>query len=101
MDRKRNGILIVIIGALLFIGAFMFLLPVTEFYFISLILMFIAVVFIGIGSAMAKNFDRTIDTPTEECYYCNGTGRIMGADEEEVCPRCGGSGLAREDDVRS
>ncbi|TFG31571.1 30S ribosomal protein S27ae [Candidatus Thorarchaeota archaeon] len=32
--------------------------------------------------------------PHDDCYYCEGDGMI----DSETCPRCGGTGLARNDD---
>ncbi len=99
MEKKSTGTILAIFGLVMFILTFILILPIPEFYFVSLVLMFIAVVFVGLGSAIAKGFDKSIETPTEPCYYCNGTGKITIEGVEGVCPRCGGSGLAREDDI--
>jgi len=53
---------------------------------------------IGIGSAIVKGIEVSLDIPEGECYYCNGSGKIGKSEEQETCPRCGGSGLARSDD---
>ncbi len=82
----------VIIGAFAFIISLFVLLPLN--YILSLLSMFGSVVLIGIGVAFAKGVDKTLDPPREECYYCNGSGKVEG----ETCPRCGGTGLARPDD---
>ena len=98
MERKQRGILLTAIGIILFLISFFLLLPIGVLYIISLVFMFIAVVLIGLGSAMALGFDRSLDVTPQTCYYCNGNGEIAGIDGEETCPRCGGTGLAREND---
>ena len=98
MERARKGLFIALIGVFLFVLSFFALLNAPDLYLLSLVLMFVAVVLIGLGSAVAKGFDSSLDSPTDDCYYCKGTGRIGGPDGSETCPRCGGTGLARADD---
>jgi RecJ-like exonuclease len=77
----------------------MYLLWTVEFlYLVALLIMFSAVILIGIGSALAKGYDRSIDVEPVYCYYCEGSGKIEGTLGPEVCPRCGGTGLARPED---
>jgi hypothetical protein len=94
MERKKVGPGLIVVGIILFILSLFVILPLPEFYLPSLFLMFVAVVLIGMGAAFAKGVDNNLDIPRDDCYYCNGSGRKG----EEVCPRCGGSGLARPDD---
>ena len=98
MERKQKGILLTVFGVVLFFISFFLLLPIQALYIVSLVFMFIAVVLIGLGSAMALGFDRSLDVSPQTCYYCNGDGEITGVDGKETCPRCGGTGLAREND---
>ncbi|UCE11845.1 MAG: hypothetical protein JSW61_07905 [Candidatus Thorarchaeota archaeon] len=98
MDRARKGLLLAISGVFLFLAAAFILYPIAEFYIVSLVTMFIAAVLIGLGSAVAKGFDKSLDVPSADCYYCGGSGRIKGIEGTETCPRCGGTGLARPDD---
>ncbi|MFX0108681.1 MAG: hypothetical protein ACFE7R_10375 [Candidatus Hodarchaeota archaeon] len=98
MERKQKGLILVIFGIVFFIISIVTLVYFSELYLPSLLLMFVAVVFIGVGTAIAKNIDASIEMPTDKCYYCKGTGKISGALEEEICPRCGGTGKARVDD---
>jgi membrane protein implicated in regulation of membrane protease activity len=98
MERKQTGPLLVVIGiALLFISLF-YVLPIPDFYILSLFMMFLSVVLIGVGAAFARGVDSSLDVPTDDCYYCKGTGKIRSGDELRTCPRCGGTGLARADD---
>ncbi|MFW9813657.1 MAG: hypothetical protein ACFFF9_14450 [Candidatus Thorarchaeota archaeon] len=94
MERKKTGPGLVVIGIILFLLSLFVLLPSPGFYLASLFMMFVSVVLIGIGAAFAKGVDSNLDIPREQCYYCEGTG----TKDEEVCPRCGGSGLARPDE---
>ena len=94
MERKKVGPGLVVVGIILFLVSLFLLLPSPGLYLASLFMMFVSVVLIGIGAAFAKGVDSNLDVPREDCYYCEGTGRK----DEEVCPRCGGSGLARPDD---
>ena len=73
------------------------LLPFVDFYLLSLVLMFIGVIMIGIGGAVLKDFDKSLDLPPEECYYCNGTGSTDGTDGSVTCARCGGTGIFSAD----
>ncbi|NWF94646.1 MAG: hypothetical protein HXY34_00715 [Candidatus Thorarchaeota archaeon] len=98
MDRRRKGVACTLIGAALFLFSLVFVLPVPELYLGSLVTMFIGVVLIGIGGAVAKGLDYGLDESVPKCYYCGGTGRIEGIDRPESCPRCGGTGLGRPDD---
>lgn len=98
MDRMRTGIILAVLGVLLFLVSLYILWNIEFLYLISLVMMFIAVVLIGLGSALVKGFDRSIDVEIDACYYCEGTGKIKGVEGSETCPRCGGTGLARSDD---
>ncbi|OLS30852.1 MAG: Chaperone protein DnaJ [Candidatus Thorarchaeota archaeon AB_25] len=98
MDRKRIGLLLVIIGFVQFFITLFFILPIPYLYLASLFMMFLAVVIIGVGAAFARGVDSSLDVPSDDCYYCKGTGKIKSGEEFETCPRCGGSGLARPDD---
>lgn len=98
MDRMRTSIILVILGVILFFVSLYILWNFEFLYLISLLIMFLAVVLIGIGSALAKGFDRSIDVESDSCYYCKGTGKIKGVEGPETCPRCGGTGLSRPDD---
>ncbi len=98
MVRKKRGLLIATIGVLLFVISLVLLLYFNDLYFFALLNMFIGVVLIGMGTALAKEIDASIELPRDDCYYCKGTGNIGSGDEVETCPRCGGTGLARQDD---
>ena len=98
MDRLRTGIIFAILGVVIFFVSLYILWSFEPLYLISLIMMFSAVVLIGLGSALAKGFDRSIDVESDLCYYCEGTGKIKGVEGPETCPRCGGTGFARPDD---
>lgn len=98
MERMKYGLTMAMFGVVLFLVSFFLILPVAEFYILSLVLMFSGVVLIGIGGAFAKGFDKSLDTLSDDCYYCKGTGKKDGPDGKQTCPRCGGTGLAREDD---
>lgn len=99
MDRTARGAAAALVGAIVFLVSLFFLLPVPILYVPSLLLMFIGVVIIGVGSAVAKGFDKNLDEVSIQCYFCKGSGRIDGINGKEVCPRCGGSGVGRSDDV--
>ncbi|MHA1484453.1 MAG: hypothetical protein ACTSPR_03935 [Candidatus Thorarchaeota archaeon] len=94
MDRKKKGFTFAILGIMLFLLSLVLLLQMPDFYLGSLMIMFVAVVFIGLGGALAKGYDITLETTTEECYFCKGSGKIEGRETSEVCPRCGGTGKA-------
>ena len=100
MERVQTGAILIVTGALLFIVSLFVLLQISDLYLASLFLMFIASVMIAIGSALIKDFDRSLDDVPDACYYCKGTGKIAGeeGDDDATCPRCSGSGLARTDD---
>ncbi len=94
MERSRLGLVFILIGAILFvISLFVFLLQY-DLYLISLFVMFLSVILIAIGFAYAKGVDSSIDYPTDDCYHCKGSGKV----NTDTCPRCGGTGIAREDD---
>ena len=94
MERSRLGLVFIFIGAILFVISFFVLLSYTDLYLLSLFIMFISVILIAIGFAYAKGVDSSIDFPTDDCYHCKGSGKV----NTETCPRCGGTGIAREDD---
>ncbi|MBD3407163.1 MAG: hypothetical protein GF411_13675 [Candidatus Lokiarchaeota archaeon] len=98
MERTRLGLIIAIGGVIIFLIAMLILLPEISLYVPALLVMFIGITMIGIGGAIAKGFDRSLDVPETDCYYCNGSGKIQGPEGSESCPRCGGTGLARPDD---
>lgn len=87
-----------ILGAVLFLVSYLMALPAQGLYLEALLLMFIAAVLVGIGAANIMKIDRVLDQPRGECYFCSGTGRLTGVHGTEVCPRCGGTGLARPED---
>lgn len=95
MERRQKAGVITILGLLLFLFSFIFILQIPELYLLSLVIMFIGVIMIGIGGAILKGFDKSLDEPTEECYYCRGTGI---ADDGITCARCGGTGLTPPDE---
>jgi hypothetical protein len=99
MDRKTIGPLLAILGIVLCFGSLFYILPIPGFYIVSLFMIFFAVVLVGVGAAFTRGADRSLDVPSDDCYYCKGSGKIKSGDEFETCPRCGGSGLARPDDV--
>ncbi|MHA1964279.1 MAG: hypothetical protein ACW97G_06795 [Candidatus Thorarchaeota archaeon] len=99
MDRKMVGLLFVIMGIVLCFGTLFFILPIPGMYIISLFMMFFAVVLVGVGAAFSRNAESSLDIPSDDCYYCQGAGKIKSGEEFDTCPRCGGSGLARPDDT--
>lgn len=98
MDRKQRGLILIAIGFVLFAVSLIMLLYFGDLYLIALFIMFASVVFIGLGTALAKGIDASIEIPKDECYYCNGSGKVDYEGELTTCPRCGGTGLARTDD---
>jgi len=98
MERRKKGFTFAILGILLFLISLMLLLQIRDFYLGSLLTMFIAVVLIGLGGAIAKGYDIKLETTTEECYFCNGSGKIEVVEGSEICPRCGGTGKAIAED---
>lgn len=94
MERFQLGLIFILSGSLLFVISLLMLLMIQSLYLLSLFIMFLSVVGIAVGFAYAKGVDKSLDVPSDDCYYCKGTGMING----ETCPRCGGTGLARSDD---
>ena len=94
MERSRLGLVFILVGVILFVISFFVLLSFNDLYLHSLFAMFLSVVLIAIGFAYAKGVDSSIDYPSDDCYHCKGTGKV----NTETCPRCGGTGIAREDD---
>ncbi len=95
MDRTKKGLVSAIIGTILFLTSFFLILPYEEFYIPALVIMFVGVIMIGVGGALAKGFDKSIEIPSEECYFCGGTGMVDAPDGgRKHCPRCGGTGIA-------
>ncbi|MHA2425029.1 MAG: hypothetical protein ACXAEF_09595 [Candidatus Thorarchaeota archaeon] len=91
MERKQRAGILAIVGIILFLASMILILPIVDFYLLALILMFIGIVLIGVGGAMLKGFDKELDHPDQECYYCSGTGKAE--DGDSVCSRCGGTGV--------
>ncbi|MHA1903056.1 MAG: hypothetical protein ACXADL_01520 [Candidatus Thorarchaeota archaeon] len=98
MNRKTQGYLLVLLGLALFFISLFLILPMPGFYLLSLILMFGGIILVGVGGAIARGFDGSLDSPTDECYFCNGSGKHTIGEVEEICPRCGGTGIAEHDD---
>ncbi len=96
------GILFALIGIGIFLVSLFVFLPITEFYLLALILLFISVVLIGVGGALVKEFDGngTLEIASDECHYCNGSGLVGNSEDRQKCPRCGGTGLARPEDYQ-
>jgi membrane protein implicated in regulation of membrane protease activity len=94
MERSRLGLVLILIGAILFVISLFVLLLYNDLYLFSLFTMFLSVILIAIGFAYAKGVDSSIDYPSDDCYHCKGTGKV----NSETCPRCGGTGIARADD---
>ncbi|MHA1246558.1 MAG: hypothetical protein ACTSPE_04470 [Candidatus Thorarchaeota archaeon] len=94
MERSKKGLLAAIVGMVFFVTAALFLLPSDDAYLLALVLMFVGVVMIGAGAALAKGFDKNLDLPSEECYFCGGTGIVDSPTGRAPCPRCGGTGIA-------
>ncbi|MBN2228481.1 MAG: hypothetical protein JW779_02735 [Candidatus Thorarchaeota archaeon] len=93
MERARTGPILFVAGFLLFIVSLVILLQIPSLYLLSLFSMFMAVVLIAIGAAFTKGIDKSLTQTKDDCYYCNGSGKVNG----ETCPRCGGTGLAPDD----
>ncbi len=93
MERSRLGLILILIGAILFVISLFVLLLYNDFYLFSLFAMFLAVILIAIGFAYARGVDSFIDYTSDDCFYCKGSGKI----DTETCPRCGGTGIARAD----
>ncbi len=94
MERSRLGLVLILIGAILFVISLFVLLLYNDLYLFSLFTMFLSVILIAIGFAYAKGVDSSIDYPSDDCYHCKVTGKV----NSETCPRCGGTGIARADD---
>lgn len=94
MQRSQLGLIFIVAGFLEFIIALIILLTISFLYIVSLFIMFVSVIEIAVGFAYAKGVEHSLDIPSDDCYYCKGTGKV----DNETCPRCGGSGLARADD---
>ncbi len=99
MNKNQKSILLASVGTLLFIIALFWLLPIEGLYLLALLTMFAGVILIGVGTALAKGFDRTIETPAEDCYFCGGTGIVDSPEGKRPCPRCGGTGIAPDADT--
>ena len=91
MERKQRAGILVIFGTFLFLASMFLVLPIPEFYLLALILMFLAIICIGVGGASIIGLDKELDHPDEECYLCSGTGKAK--DGDGVCSRCGGTGV--------
>jgi len=98
MERETKGILSAIVGSVLFVLSLFVVMPIESLYLHSLTLMFVAVVMIGIGTSIAKGFDRSLDIRSSSCYYCEGKGTIETDNGIETCPRCGGTGESPDDE---
>ncbi len=98
MTKRTRGLILAGLGVMLFVAAILALLYVQGLYLASLLMLFVSVVLIGVGTAFIKGVDGSMDLPSDDCYYCKGTGMIAGIDGNETCPRCAGTGLARADD---
>ena len=75
MERRKVGPGLIVIGILLFLVSLIIILPIASLYLASLFSMFVAVVLIGVGAAFAKGVDSSLDVPSEDCYYCGGSGK--------------------------
>jgi hypothetical protein len=98
MSRRVRGTSLLVLGAITFVFSFLMLLPIEAMYLVSLVVMFGGIVLVGIGGAMAKGFETSLDSSAGACYFCKGTGKVPGVKGPETCPRCGGTGKARSDD---
>ncbi|MHA2071995.1 MAG: hypothetical protein ACXAEE_06230 [Candidatus Thorarchaeota archaeon] len=98
MKRKKRGLLLAAAGVLLFAISLLLLLYFADLYLIALVNLFVGVVLIGMGTALAKEIDASIELPSDDCYYCKGKGKTGSGDDVEICPRCGGTGKSRQDD---
>ncbi len=91
MERSRTGLALGSIGVLVFLISLFTLLPLAGiFYLPSLFGMFAGTVLIAIGIAISKGADQSLEGSREDCYYCNGSGKV----DHENCPRCGGTGIS-------
>ena len=62
MEQSRLGMVMIIIGAILFVISLFVVLLQFNFYLISLFAMFISVVLIAIGFAYTRGLENSIDT---------------------------------------
>ncbi|MDH4214876.1 MAG: hypothetical protein OEV85_13240 [Candidatus Thorarchaeota archaeon] len=91
MEKSRFGFGLGLIGASVFLISLILLLPMSGIYYLpSLLGMFVGTVMIAIGVAIAKGADSSLEPRKEDCYYCQGSGKV----NRETCPRCGGTGIA-------
>lgn len=91
MERSRLGFLLILLGVIIFLASLFVILPLSSsLYVISLFGMFAGIVMIAIGIAISKEMENSLGIEREECYYCNGSGKV----NQETCPRCGGTGIA-------
>ena len=97
MDRQTIGPLLATFGVVLCFGSLFYVLPIPGFYIVSLFMIFFAVVLVGVGAAFARGAERSLDVPSDNCYYCKGTGKVKSGEVFDTCPRCGGTGLSRPD----
>ncbi|MHA1771918.1 MAG: hypothetical protein ACTSYL_03640 [Candidatus Thorarchaeota archaeon] len=94
-ERTKNGLMLAIVGTIIFVIAFFFVLPIEDLYIAALFLLFVAVILIGVGGALALGFDKSIEIPSEACYFCKGTGMVDSPTGGRMpCPRCGGTGIS-------
>jgi hypothetical protein len=94
MEKSRIGLLLDLIGVLLFLISLLVLLPLgAVYYVISLLGMFTGIVSIAIGIALPRGVGKSLEHRSEDCYYCKGSGKV----NRETCPRCGGTGFAPAD----
>jgi hypothetical protein len=98
MSRKVKGGGLLIAGVIIFGFSFLMMLPIEGLYVVSLAVMFGGIVLVGIGGAMAKGYESSLDAPAGDCYFCKGTGKVPGVKGPETCPRCGGTGKSRPDE---
>ncbi len=101
MEKEQIGYFLAVIGAILFLVGLFCVLPLPDLYVLALLTMFVGAILVGSGWAIANDIGRGLDTPSDVCYYCNGSGRIRATPDGSIepCPRCGGSGLARPEDA--
>ena len=90
MDRKQRGLLLIATGVLLFAISLVMLLYFGDFYLIALAIMFVSVVFIGLGTALAKGIDASIEIPRDDCR--TGTGALADRSCTHQPPDCRAAG---------
>ena len=64
MERSRLGLLLILIGVILFVISLIFVLLYFDLYLISLFAMFVSVVMIAIGFAYTKGLDNPVEDST-------------------------------------